>query len=103
MVGLNYGADNKETQHCARVPAIQLTYRCAIVETTGEDPNAHFFDAFTDYVFNEDCSAYTKVGTHLSNTAVAWSPTICTFCYAIAERGLKYMSCGFPVHLRLRW
>lgn len=70
MVGLNYGADNKETQHCARVPAIQLTYRCAIVETTGEDPNAHFFDAFTDYVFNEDCSAYTKVGTHLSNTAV---------------------------------
>lgn len=69
-VGLHYGVDNEEIQHCAKVPSPQLTYRCAIVETLGHDPNARFSDAFTDYVFNDDCSAFSKVGTHLSNTAV---------------------------------
>ncbi|CAK9021683.1 unnamed protein product [Durusdinium trenchii] len=69
-VGLHYGVDNHEIQHCAKVPSPHLTYRCAIVETVGQDPNARFHDAFTDYVFNDDCSAFTKVGTHLSNTAV---------------------------------
>eukprot|EP00913_Durusdinium_trenchii_P026409 g24778.t1 len=65
-VGLHYGVDNHEIQHCAKVPSPHLTYRCAIVETVGQDPNARFHDAFTDYVFNDDCSAFTKVGTHFA-------------------------------------